>query len=112
MGDSLRLAGFLVNPAEIEQTIETLPGVAACQVVAAQSGNKAVPVAFVILKVDASALPEQWTSSCKRRMAGFKVPVHFEVVSAFPTIESANAVKIQKNRLRDMAQAILDQRAP
>jgi fatty-acyl-CoA synthase len=112
MGDSLRLAGFLVNPAEIEQTIETLPGVAACQVVAAQSGNKAVPVAFVILKADASALPEQWTSSCKRRMAGFKVPVHFEVVSAFPTIESANAVKIQKNRLRDMAQAILDQRAP
>ena len=27
MGDSLRLAGFLVNPAEIEQVVESLPGV-------------------------------------------------------------------------------------
>src|SRR3546814_6623990 len=35
LGDSLRLAGFLVNPAEIEHLVESLPGVRACQVVGA-----------------------------------------------------------------------------
>jgi fatty-acyl-CoA synthase len=40
-------------------------------------------------------------------MAGYKVPVHFEVVTVFPSVESANAVKIQKNKLRDMADALL-----
>ena len=39
MGDSLRLAGFLVNPAEIEQVVESLPGVRACQVVGATRGQ-------------------------------------------------------------------------
>jgi len=40
-------------------------------------------------------------------MASFKVPVRFEVLEAFPTVESANAVKIQKNRLREMADQLL-----
>jgi fatty-acyl-CoA synthase len=43
-------------------------------------------------------------------MAGYKVPVHFEIVISFPSVESANAVKIQKNKLRDMADALLAQR--
>jgi fatty-acyl-CoA synthase len=89
MGDSMRLSGFLVNPAEIEQTVESLPGVKACQVVGGTLG---------------------WTAACKRDMAGYKVPVHFEIVISFPSVESANAVKIQKNKLRDMADALLAQR--
>ena len=48
MGDSLRLAGFLVNPAEIEQVVES-PGVRACQVVGATRADKTeVPYAFVL----------------------------------------------------------------
>jgi fatty-acyl-CoA synthase len=40
-------------------------------------------------------------------LAGFKVPVHFEIVTEFPSVQSANAVKIQKNKLREMADQIL-----
>ena len=107
IGDSMRLSGFLVNPAEIERTIEALPGVQACQVVGAVQGTKILPVAFVILREGAQADPAQWTAECKRTMAGYKVPVHFEMVNEYPTVQSANAVKILKNKLRDMASEIL-----
>jgi fatty-acyl-CoA synthase len=107
MGDSMRLSGFLVNPIEIEQAVETLPGVKACQVVGATLGTKTLPVAFVILHEGALADPAGWTAECKRRMAAFKVPVRFEVLTAFPSIESANAIKIQKHRMREMADQLL-----
>lgn len=107
MGDSMRLSGFLVNPAEIEQAVEKLPGVKACQVVGGTLGTKILPVAFVILQDGARADPDGWTQACKRLMAGYKVPVRFEVVMVFPSVESANAVKIQKNKLREMADALL-----
>jgi len=108
MGDSLRLGGFLVNPSEIEHVIESLPGISASQVVAANLGDKSVPVAFVILTEDSAANAQDWLTACKRRLAGFKVPAHFEVLESFPTVESANSVKIQKHRLREMAQDILN----
>ncbi|MNS71340.1 putative sulfoacetate--CoA ligase [compost metagenome] len=107
MGDSLRLSGFLVNPVEIEQVVETLPGVRACQVVGATRHGKIVPYAFVLLNEGAQADPAGWTAACKAAMAGFKAPVGFTVLDAFPSVESANSVKIQKHRLRDMAEAML-----
>jgi len=107
MGDSLRLSGFLVNPVEIEQVVETLPGVRACQVVGATRHGKTVPYAFVLLHPDAVADAAGWTAACKQAMAGFKVPVGFTALEAFPSVESANSVKIQKHRLRDMADALL-----
>ncbi|WP_454668651.1 AMP-binding protein [Achromobacter kerstersii] len=112
MGDSLRLSGFLVNPVEIEQVVETLPGVRACQVVGATRHGKIVPYAFVLLQAGATADPTGWTAACKAAMAGFKAPVGFTVLDAFPSVESANSVKIQKHRLRDMAEAMLSDLSP
>ena len=107
MGDSLRLSGFLVNPVEIEQVVETLPGVRACQVVGATRQGKIVPYAFVLLHPGAQADPAGWTAACKAAMAGFKAPAGFTVLDVFPSVESANSVKIQKHRLREMADAML-----
>ncbi len=111
MGDALRLGGFLVNPAEIESFVETLPGVAACQVVAVDHQGKAVPVAFVVpvqqtagaSQTEPEPIPPAWQQACKQALASYKVPVHFEVLEAFPMIQSANSAKVQKNKLRDMA---------
>lgn len=111
MGDSLRLGGFLVNPAEIEKVVEMLEGVAACQVVSANQGSKAVAVAFVLLEPKSDATPERWRMSCKQRLAGFKVPAHFEVLDEFPMVQSANSAKVQKNKLRELAQQLLDRGA-
>jgi fatty-acyl-CoA synthase len=44
---------------------------------------------------------------CLEQLARFKVPERIVVVGSFPTIESPNGPKVQKVRLREMAQAIL-----
>ena len=103
----MRLSGFMVNPVEIEQCIEQQAGVLACQVVAGTRGSKVLPIAFVILREGAKAEPQAWTNACKRVLAGFKVPAHFEIVTEFPSVQSANAVKIQKNKLREMADKLV-----
>lgn len=103
-GDALRLSGFLVNPAEIEAVVDTLPGVASSQVVDGPDGKSAV--AFVILQPGSSADEAGWKALCKQRMAGFKVPGRFIVLEEFPTVVSANALKIQRNQLREMAKGI------
>lgn len=107
MGDSLRLSGFLVNPAEIEVIVDSLPGVAASQVVGASTGGRLVPFAFIVLQPGAEANEQKWREICKKRMAGFKIPVGFHVIDAFPTVTSANATKIQRGKLREMADEIL-----
>jgi fatty-acyl-CoA synthase len=61
----------------------------------------------VLLQPGAAADPAGWTAACKAAMAGFKTPAGFTVLDAFPSVESANSVKIQKHRLREMADAIL-----
>ena len=88
MGDSLRLAGFLVNPAEIEQVVESLPGVRACQVVGATRADKTVPYAFVLLQPGARADAAGWTAACKAVMAGFKVPAGFTALDAFRPLKA------------------------
>ena len=107
MGDSLRLSGFLVNPAEIEHAVEACDGIQACQVVGATHAGRIVPVAFVILRPGAIADPPGWAAYCKRIMAGFKVPVRFECIAEFPVVMSANSNKIQKTRLREIADALM-----
>ncbi|MFX8601252.1 hypothetical protein ABTL95_20610, partial [Acinetobacter baumannii] len=42
-GDMLRIGGYLVSPAEIEDLIEGIEGVRTCQVVAVKQGGKARP---------------------------------------------------------------------
>jgi fatty-acyl-CoA synthase len=107
MGDSLRLAGFLVNPAEIEDFVAGLPGIRACQVVAAESGGKTVAYAFVVLDKETAPDPDAWRTACRHAMAAFKVPAGFHVMQDFPVVESANSVKIQKTRLRELAVELL-----
>ncbi len=112
MGDSLRLSGFLVNPAEIEQVVESLPGVRACQVVGATLHGHIVPYAFVLLQPNAPSDAPAWIAACRQAMASFKVPAGFSVLESFPSVESANSVKIQKHRLREMADTILANTQP
>jgi fatty-acyl-CoA synthase len=103
MGDVLRLGGYLVSPAEIEAEIQRDPAVGAVQVVSAPARGADRAVAFVIAaegaRVDEAAL----RARCAERLARFKVPERVIPVDAFPVTESANGVKIQRARLRQMA---------
>ena len=112
LGDSLRLRGFLVNPAEIEHTLMQHADVIGAQVVGVnRPGEGDVAVAYVLTHVD-SAVEETLMAHCREHMAAYKVPVRIFRIDEFPAINGPNGNKIQKRVLRDMAREALDALAP
>ena len=108
IGDAMRLGGFLVSPEEIEAVIQAEPGVAGVQVVAASRGGAdPVPVAFVRGADGAELNEAALRARCLQQLARFKVPERIVVVEAFPIVDSPNGPKVQKVRLREMAEALL-----
>ena len=117
LGDSLRLRGFLCDPAEIERHLETHPAVDLAQVVGVSTpgqGDRAV--AFVRLVappagewdgtgVDEAALADH----CGQGLANYKRPERIVLVDDFPVTDGPNGIKIRKVELRDRAAALLDQ---
>ena len=110
MGDSLRLRGFLVNPAEIEHCLLEHPAVGGAQVVGVKrAGEGDVAVAYVIAVAGAAAPDEALlVAHCRARMAAYKVPRRVIAIAEFPAINGPNGNKIQKRVLREMAQQALD----
>jgi fatty-acyl-CoA synthase len=108
IGDAMRLGGFLVSPEEIEAVIQAQDGVVGVQVVAASRGEgDPLPVAFVRLAHGAELDEATLRARCVEQLARFKVPKRIVVVEAFPIVDSPNGPKVQKVRLREMAQALL-----
>lgn len=110
MGDVLRLGGFLVSPREVEDYLIMQPGVREAQYVAVDGSAKGLrPVAFVIPadpeEFDESAL----LASCRRDLAGFKVPRRILAIDEFPVVRGANGDKIQRSVLRERAAEVIDQ---
>ena len=107
MGDVLRLSGFLVNPLEIETHLQKLPGIADCQTIAVARPEGVRAVSFVILK-PGTALDEAATiAHCRHGLANYKVPLRVFAVDDFPKTPSPNGFKIQRGKLREMAERLL-----
>lgn len=107
MGDVLRLAGFLVNPMEIEAVLDSHPAVAVSQVVGIDGPRGPVPVAFVQPRNGAGFDEGALIEHCKKQIANYKVPHHVLPIGEFPFTSSANGNKIQKAKLREMASSVL-----
>ena len=103
LGDAFRLGGFLVSPAEIEDVLQTHPAVAGAQVVGVDTPGGTKAFAFVIVKPDARFDEAALIEHCAARVAKFKVPVRVQPIDAFPVTPGANATKIQKSKLRELA---------
>lgn len=105
MGDALRLRGFLVDPAEIEQRIADHPDVQTTKVVGIPGdGGYTEAVAFIVprdrsAQLDSSSL-RTW---CRDRLAAFKVPSAFHVIEKMPTTVGGNGTKIRAVELREWA---------
>lgn len=104
MGDALRLAGYLVAPLEVEAHIQRHPTIEGCQVVGVAGAGGLQPVAFVTLRGGAVFDEGELRRFCGDGLARFKVPVRIFALDAFPTTASANGTKVQRARLREMAQ--------
>jgi fatty-acyl-CoA synthase len=79
---------------------------------AARQGADPVPVAFVCPSAGAALEEENLRAVCRQQLARFKVPARIVVVDSFPTVESPNGLKVQKVRLREMAEALLREQRP
>jgi fatty-acyl-CoA synthase len=107
LGDAFRLGGFLVSPAEIEDVLQEHPSVAAAQVVGVDTPAGTRAFAFVIVKPGGAFDEQALIDHCAARIAKFKVPARVQPIDAFPVTPGANATKIQKSKLRELAQAAL-----
>ncbi len=104
-GDALRLRGFLVEPAEIEQFLCSHPDVAAAKVVGIPSAAGAdVAVAYVQLATGAAATSDDLIGFCRERLAAFKVPAFVNVIDEFPVTTGTNGTKIRTAKLRRWAE--------
>jgi fatty-acyl-CoA synthase len=107
LGDALRLSGFLVSPAEIEDVLQQHPSVQAAQVVGVETAAGVKPVAFVIASPGAQFDEQALIAHCAQRSAKFKVPLRVCALAAFPMTPGANANKIQRSKLREMARELM-----
>jgi fatty-acyl-CoA synthase len=80
--------------------LKRVAGVADVQVVGVEIAGQPRCVAFV---VGTGVTEKRILSTAKERLAAFKVPARVWFVERFPVTESANGVKIQRARLREMA---------
>ena len=97
--DLVITGGYNVYPAEVEGTLNDLPGVAESAVIGAPHPDFGEGVvAVVVAKPGAALSAEGLIGALKTRIANFKVPKHLFVVPDLPR----NAMgKVQKNLLRE-----------
>ncbi len=112
MGDVLRLGGWLVSPGEIESFIRRHPAVDGCQVVGIARGGRSRTVAFVTLAPGGRFEESDVQAFCRRGLADFKVPERIFVLDAFPVTTGANGIKIQRTKLRHMAEELGRENSP
>ncbi|MFP6727989.1 MAG: AMP-binding protein, partial [Alphaproteobacteria bacterium] len=106
MGDVLRLGGFLVSPAEIENHLINHDEVIDSQVVGIKLADGTQrAVGFVIPRNMADFKEGTLRTHCLDSMARFKAPMRIFALDEFPTAQSANGTKIQRAELRRMAEA-------
>jgi acyl-CoA synthetase (AMP-forming)/AMP-acid ligase II len=106
--DSLRVRGHLLDPAEVEEFLLRHPRVAAAQVVGVRAeGEGDIPVAFVQPAPGAVVDEDDLLAYCRQRIAAYKVPRRICALAAFPTVTGPNGTKVQRHRLREMAEALL-----
>jgi long-chain acyl-CoA synthetase len=91
-------SGFNVYPAEVENVLNSHPGVLQSAVIGrAVEGNEEV-IAFIELLPSVHALPDDIVQWCADRLAPYKRPVEIRVLAALP---AASTGKVLKHKLRD-----------
>ncbi len=91
--------GFNVYPAEVEQVLARLDGVADSAVIGILDQRLGeVGKAFVVLRPGRDLTPDEVVTFCRERLANFKVPRQVEFVPALPRNPAG---KVLKRKLRE-----------
>jgi malonyl-CoA/methylmalonyl-CoA synthetase len=102
--DLIITGGYNVYPAEVEECINQMPGVAESAVVGVPHPDFGEAVVAVVVRKPGSALEAAGiTAGLKGQIANFKVPKHVAVVDELPRNTMG---KVQKNLLREQHGAL------
>ena len=101
--DVIISGGENISSIEVEDVIYSHPDVTSCAVVA-KSDEKwgETPCAFIELKPGSTVTQDEMIAFCREKLARFKVPRHI----VFAPVPKTSTGKVQKFRLREMAEAI------
>ena len=103
--DMIIRGGENISPREVEAALHTHPDVNDVQVVGVPSHRYGEEVmAWVRLRAGAVVAAEELRLYCQARLAGYKVPRHWQFVDTFPMTVTG---KVQKFRLRERAIELL-----
>jgi long-chain acyl-CoA synthetase len=91
--DLVIVSGFNVFPAEVEQCIAGLPGVAEVVVVGRPDDRSGEAVEAVVVAPGADLSAEQVAAWCRSRMAGYKCPTSVRFVDELPHGLSGKALR-------------------
>src|SRR5206468_9536085 len=83
--DLIISAGENIYPREIEEVLALHPGVKEVAVIGVKDEVRGeIPKAFLLLHDGTSVDDKEMRAFCKDKLAGYKVPKHFEVLADFP----------------------------
>ncbi len=101
-GDALRLRGFLVEPAEIENRLIEHPAVVEAKVVGLRPPEgETQAIAFAVLRT--AVAPAELLDWCAAALARHKVPHALHVIEAMPVTAGVNGTKVRAVALREWA---------
>ena len=96
--DMMRIGGEWVSPAEVEATLIENETVLEAAVVGERDvGDILRAVAYVVPTPDTEVDPDELTEWCRERLAGYKRPRRYEIVTDLPKTTTG---KIQRYKLR------------
>ncbi len=96
--DMLRIGGEWVSPAEVEGVLIEHPDVLEAALVGERDDSGALrPVAYLIPAADTEPDRDELTAFCRERLAGYKRPKRFEIMTELPKTATG---KIQRYKLR------------
>jgi long-chain acyl-CoA synthetase len=96
--DMIIVSGFKVFPAEIEDVVARLPGVAEVAAVAQPDEKSGETVALFIVRKDPGLTAELVFAHCQKLLTGYKLPRHIYFKDELP---KTNVGKILRRALRD-----------
>jgi benzoate-CoA ligase family protein len=104
-GDMLKAGGIWVSPAEVEDRLLAHPAIAQAVVVGAPDPDGLdKPVAYVVLRPDATADEDELIEFCRAALPSFKRPRRVVLVDGYPTTATG---KVRRVELRAMAESVL-----
>ncbi len=98
--DIVKISGFTVSPAEVEDFLKRHDAIAAVQVIRFRSSNQDALGAAIVRKPSFDLEVQDVTRFCTGRIASYKIPSKIILLDALPTKSSANSDKTDLGALR------------